>query len=271
MDEKPNAREKELETLLEEAGGSPAARPEFYRRLLESELYVLGQGAHNGLHVAGESHSVNVASFSFEDGVKTPVFSSLEKLQLFLTRMGFTEAQHFIRMSARTLFESINKNPLMLNPGSEIAKELTLAEIESLLDGSIFSKVEKVTVQEQTSVFYGQPAEYPGPLVAEMVKYFEKQEAVNAAYLALMIVPNMEKPMSYVIGIDHTGDIDAIVNDISLIASDVLEKDKSLTFEDLSDPTQSNAGEGYLRSTEPFYRRKKKGFLGVLANWFGKK
>ncbi|MCB0416820.1 MAG: enhanced serine sensitivity protein SseB C-terminal domain-containing protein [Bdellovibrionaceae bacterium] len=271
MDEKLNPREKELEALLEEAGGSPAARPEFYRKLLESELYVLGEGAHNGLHVVGEPHSVSVASFGFEDGLKTPVFSSLEKLQLFLTRMGLTEAQHFIRMSARTLFESINKNPLMLNPGSDVAKELTLAEIESLLDGSIFSKVEKVTVPEQTSVFYGQPAEYPEPLVAQLVKYFEKQETVNAAYLALMIVPNMENPMSYVIGIDHHGNFDTIANDISLIAGEVLEKGKSLTFEDLSDPTERNAGEGYLKTTEPFYRREKKGLLGALATWFGKK
>ena len=137
--------ENELERSLVAAVRDPAARPDFYRQLVASNIFVA-------------------------DGA---MFSSLTRLNTATYR----------EMNALEFLKSARGTKVLLNPGST-GKEFLPEEIESILDGSIWQFHRRETIAAGTEVLIAQPARYPTELVETLQRLFGTDKGVKRAYLA---------------------------------------------------------------------------------------
>src|SRR3989442_7817161 len=116
--------ENALELALMLAASEPAHRPEFFRLLLESTVFVLGssgqlpEGLEGRVTLEAET-KVEIQNWSKPDGsTAVPFFSSLRALQLAIQ-----DDQRYIALPARTFFEMTRGSNLVLNPRSDCGKE----------------------------------------------------------------------------------------------------------------------------------------------------
>src|SRR5215813_13631485 len=118
----PFFAENDLEQALVKASHDPAAAPDFYRLLLDSELLVLGtvdgqEQATDEFDVAPGGR-VNLVT-GIKDGARfLPVFSSLTRMQAYVQ-----EESKYLRVNGRALLDLTRGAPVVLNPGSEYGKE----------------------------------------------------------------------------------------------------------------------------------------------------
>src|SRR5262245_48903867 len=124
-----------LETALRLAATEPAHRPEFYKRLLESTIYILGQSE----SPAGDTRTleagekISIQNWVRNDGSPViPFFSSLDALQSSIDK-----ETRYLALPARTLFEMTKGSSLVLNPKSSYGKEFLPNEIEALLSDGV--------------------------------------------------------------------------------------------------------------------------------------
>jgi len=126
-----------LETLMQEAAADPAKIPEFYRALLDSEIYILTPeaklepGRRRSLKF---EEKVNVATVEFKGLKWHPAFTAPKRISAYLK-----EPETCLGAKARNLFEMLPPGSnVWLNPLSECQKPLPGDEISLLLSGQIF-------------------------------------------------------------------------------------------------------------------------------------
>src|SRR5437879_2012036 len=120
-----------LEIALARAANEPASRPEFYKILLESEIYVLGhtEVPGDGRRAIPAGTKLSIVDWKKTDGTPvTPFFTSIEALQ-----RGLKEEARFVAMPARSFFEITRGATLVLDPASSHGKEFFPSEIDALL------------------------------------------------------------------------------------------------------------------------------------------
>lgn len=127
--------ENKLERLLRLAATEPASRPEFYKTLLDSKVFILGhsesEGKRNNVIEAG-SH-ISIQNWQKPDGTPIiPFFPSVEVLQ-----KSIEGEEQYLNIPARDFFEITKGSTLILNPKSDYGKEFFSNEIESLLMSGI--------------------------------------------------------------------------------------------------------------------------------------
>src|SRR5687768_15929366 len=174
--------ENALELALMLALAEPGHRPEFFRLLLESTVFVLGSAGlvDEGPVTLQGDIEVEIAHWARPDGSPViPFFSSLRTLQ-----MSVTGDERYIALPARDLFAMTRGADLVLNPMSEDGKEFTAAEIEALLSGGVNQLPEQRLVRRDTQIMVGEPSKYPTEMAASLATLLEKQPNVKAAYLA---------------------------------------------------------------------------------------
>ncbi len=127
-----------LETLMQAAAANPAKIPDFYRALLESELYILAPEAEvaPGRRRSLKPHeTINVATVAFEGRKWHPAFTARKRISAYLK-----EPETCLGAKARDLFVLLPPGSnFWLNPQSECQKPLPGDEISLLLSGKIFS------------------------------------------------------------------------------------------------------------------------------------
>jgi SseB protein C-terminal domain/SseB protein N-terminal domain len=243
--------ENALESALMHAAKDAAARPEFYRLLLESDLLVLGRVARATPGTDGPTvlpgDSLQIVSAEINGRTSHPVFSSTTRLQTYIR-----EQQNFLTLKGRALFEATPGASFVLNPGSDYGKELPPTEIMRLLDPKATAP-ERVTLQKATSVRIGQPAVYPHALVDALKEAFAARDDVVAAYLIQIAYEG--QPSHPLIGIETTSAWDAFSMAVGQIAA---ASAPGLVFDlapiDRSGP-QATLNSALLETT-PFYQRK---------------
>ncbi len=127
-----------LETLMQAAAADPAKIPDFYRALLESELYILtpeaelGPGERRSLKV---NEKINVATVEFNGKKWHPAFTAPKRISTYLK-----EPETCLAAAARDLFALLPQGSnVWLNPRSQCQKPLLGDEIALLLSGRIFA------------------------------------------------------------------------------------------------------------------------------------
>src|SRR5688572_25903419 len=105
-----------LERALERAANDPASRPEFYRALMASDVFVIGRSdaitGQRALIPAGAK--MGIVHWEKPDGTPVvPFFTSLEAL-----RRSLKEESDFMALPARGFFEMVKGKTLVLNPAS---------------------------------------------------------------------------------------------------------------------------------------------------------
>src|SRR5580693_6233498 len=127
-----------LETLMQAAAANPAKIPDFYRALLESELYILTPEAElepGGRRPLKLQEKINVATVEFKGKKWHPAFTAPKRISAYLK-----EPETCLEAKARDLFALLPPGSnFWLNPQSECQKPLPVYEIELLLSGKIFT------------------------------------------------------------------------------------------------------------------------------------
>lgn len=247
-DDAPNA----LELALEKAATGPAHRPEFYRVLLQSEVFVLGQTERKeqGAITVEEGETLSIAHWRKNDGTNfIPVFTSLAVL-----RRAISGDQSYLALSARTLFEATKGANVILNPASSFGKEFLPNEIESLLATGLAQAPETRVVEKATKVLLGQPADYPTEMVAALRALFAKHPAVKSAYLCLMSEPSAESKPSLVVGVQGDAEIERAIREAGSVVAGLVSKDRPVDFIRIV-PGEDSLGAHFIESVRPFYRR----------------
>ena len=127
-----------LETLMQSAASNPAKIPDFYRALLDSELYILTPetelepGRRRSLK---PNEKINVAAVEFKGKTWHPAFTAPERVSAYLK-----EPETCLEAKARDLFLLLPPGSnFWLNPRSECQKPLPGDEVMLLLSGKIFA------------------------------------------------------------------------------------------------------------------------------------
>src|SRR6266508_6168128 len=137
-----------LELALMLAASEPAHRPEFFRLLLESTIFILGSSDEmpEGSVTLKANTQVQIKNWVKPDGSSViPFFSSLRALQLAIQ-----SDEAYIALPARTFFGITRGAELILNPRSQYGKEFTREEVEALLSGGMSWVPEQRVVEKDT-------------------------------------------------------------------------------------------------------------------------
>ena len=167
----PFISENELEKALVMAAKDPAAAPNFYRLLLDSNLLVMGTA--EGREDASEEFALsaggklNLVTGTKDGAPYLPVFSSLPRMQDFVT-----QESKYLSIRGRDLLDITRGAPVILNPASEYGKELSAQEVLHLLDGP-GAGVPQFALDE----------EYPAALVETLTSVFGSRADVIAAWM----------------------------------------------------------------------------------------
>jgi hypothetical protein len=229
--------ENDLERALMRAPSDPSARPEFYRLLMESNLFIIGQiGDHTpeqGEVVARPGERLMIATIAHQGKNYHPVFSALSRLQKFARE----EAQ-YLSMTGRQLFEATRGAHFLLNPGSEYGKELRAEEI--------------VSVMGSTRVMIGQPTVYPQALVDGLKELFARDPGVVAGYLVQVAFDVQGDVPHPLIGVETEGDWQALSNAMGEVLKTAADSVVDMIRIDRAQPTAIVQA---LLKTTPFYTR----------------
>jgi hypothetical protein len=125
-----------LETLMQSAAADPAKIPDFYRALLDSELYILTPELElGGRRSLKPNEPINIATVEFQGKPWHPAFTAPERVSAYLK-----EPETCLEAKARDLFALLPPGSnFWLNPQSECQKPLPGDEISLLLSGKIFT------------------------------------------------------------------------------------------------------------------------------------
>lgn len=235
-----------LDELLVQAAHDPAMQPEFYRRLLAEPLVVIsGSAAEVRSRTMQPGDTLQIASLA--DG-RLPVFTSTARI----FDNGVVQQQvSYTQLKGRNLLELVQGATLVLNPYSDIGKELLPDEVARLLDGTLLDTGRSLTVQQPTTVQLGQPAVYPTALVQALARLLSQQPRVRAAYLGWILDPASGEPPHYIICLDIEGESRAVSQQIGYVAQQFLQPHEII---DIVQADQSSLTD-YFRSTTPFYQR----------------
>ncbi len=128
--------ENKLEKLMQAAVKDPCVVPEFYRALLETEIYILTPeaklepGRRRSLKY---QEKLNVATVEYQGLKWHPAFTSKKRISDYVK-----EPETCLGAVARNLFGMLPDSNFWLNPLSECQKPLPAGEVALLMNGKIF-------------------------------------------------------------------------------------------------------------------------------------
>jgi hypothetical protein len=235
-----------------QASSDPAHRPQFYKDLAGADLFIIQEGPpseQRGWRVLEEGCSLQVRNIEWNGKSFIPVFSSLPRLQA-----AAQSEVSYIALNALEFMKITRGAELILNPGSEYGKEFTKAEIESLLDGSIWKPSERHVIEKATEVMIGKPSNYPKELVDALTRYFKTTKEVKRAYLAHFFNPQRDEKPHTLIGVEVIGDWDSVMSGAGMVTRGVPIPDPPVDFIQI---TGKGGVEDYFKTgCKPFYERK---------------
>lgn len=132
--------ENELEQCLMQAVSESSAQKEFYQKLLWNQLFVLTAGhdaSTEGVQTLEEDTTVKFVTF--EEG-QIPIFTSTNRI---FDKGIIKEKVPYMSLKGQDLFGVAKGATFILNPYSDYGKELIPEEIENLLNGRIYDKIDE--------------------------------------------------------------------------------------------------------------------------------
>lgn len=229
--------------------------------LLPANVFVIGQspnGPMNGDHVLDQGDDVMLANWEYENGQPfIPFFTSLEALQ-----ESITEEVSYISLSAKELFELTRGSYLILNPGQAYGKEFTPIEVDRSLGGGDRSPFETRAIETGTPVQLGEPEQQPVELTEGLSRLFSRHAAIEKAYIALMNDPSQRAPLSLLVGIQRSGEIDLVAIGIGDVISAYAPQELPVDILMIA-PDQEGPARYFYENAQPFYKRRNR-MLGWL-------
>ena len=242
--------ENAIEKLLVQAVKNPDERVKFYQGLLEADIYALSSDTSEigtSSQVLARGTEVHFQHFDIQGVRYLPIFTSKERIEALVKA-----PSTYLKFKGRNFFELTRGEKVFLNPGSEIAKGFTPKEISDMLDGSIFQPRVRLKVDENLEVYVGQPAEYPGELVRNLLELFTHDPLVRTAYLAVEASATAPDKPHFLVGIDVEGDWDRILAEAKKAAKEGGAAKLTVDFVKID---TSPIAKYMVTQTEAFYQR----------------
>lgn len=244
----------ELEEVLVRAASQPSARPEFYQKLLDSQLWLLTPEVPlaSGETVIKTGTQIQFVNWQGANGVFLAIFSSEQQLKKAISQT--RTIYGVLALKGSDLFPILAQHPMdvVLNPGALYGKNFVPDEIRRLGDGSIV-KSESRVVQKPTKILLGQPAVYPHAFVKALQELFSQESAVEAAYLAQMHDPSSGDPPHLIIGIQCNMDYQRIFKSAGITSQGLLGDGKFADFIQVGDG-KGSLDSYFQKQTKPFYQ-----------------
>ncbi|WP_232517408.1 SseB family protein [Aquimarina aggregata] len=122
------------------------AQKEFYQKLLWNQLFVLTDGhsdSEEGIHTLEKDTTVQFVTF--EEG-QIPIFTSTNRI---FDKGIVKEEVAYMSLKGQDLFGIAKGSTFILNPYSDYGKELLPEEIENLLNGTIYDKIDEQEIENK--------------------------------------------------------------------------------------------------------------------------
>ena len=199
--------ENPLEVSLVEATVNVSHRPQFYRDILDADVFFINSlvdeshpPAPDQSRIIPKGESVLFFTMDHEGKRYIPFFSSLKRLKAYIPK-----TVHFTKMKTRYLFDMTKGAEFFLNPGSPYGKMFLKEEIAGLLTNTL-GKMNPYVYKKETEVLLRKPDVYPKAVVSALYHLFEKTPSVEKAYVAEFFDPRRDKKPHPIIAIRTTGD-----------------------------------------------------------------
>ena len=223
-------------------------RPEFYKELMNSYIYLLGKfnNEHNGsgFYIAKEGGKVEIRLLEVQGIMMVPIFSSLQRVREFIK-----EGEKYSFIGFKELVENVTDVDVIMNPSSQYGKIFTVDEIKSILSGNYYSH-KSVDFNEETKIMLGHPSKYPQKLIDSLVTYFKSNKKVISSYLAHIYIPSSNEPPHNIIGIEINEHYEKASREVGLISQSILDEGEFIDVIKIGDCVIS---EYMLKETKPFY------------------
>jgi len=240
------ASETPLESLLRVATDEPGRRPEFYKKLLGSDILIAC--AKSG--AAKPERASFAVLYTLEGLPVVPFFTSPRTL-----REAFPHARYVATLTAREFFECTRGQTLHLNPKSPFGRTFTPDEIESLL--STGTPVRATSVQESHELIgIAEPSREPAELISALTVLYSRMDTVEAAYLGELKDELPRARPRFLLALRMGRPDDEVIHATATVAHDLeVTKNFDLDLTVLDDTTAKHLA-GYFASAKPFYDRE---------------
>ncbi|MCE3233207.1 MAG: SseB protein [Rickettsiaceae bacterium] len=245
--------QNKLEHSLVKASQDPVFRPQFYRDFCESEIFLIQQNklpAAEGKIVLEQEHKLEIQNVRINENIYIPVFSSLQMLQFYIT-----DKVGYVAINALEFLKITNGAAIFLNPNAAYGKEFTSNEVQSIVDGSIWQPRERYTIEKETKVLMGQPANYPYELVDALSRLYKHKKQVKKAYLVHFHNTGRDEQPHTLIALEVTGEWDKISAESGIVIEKVRIPNPPVDFLQVNFHDRSGVQE-YCSKIKPFYKRK---------------
>ncbi|MET2825369.1 enhanced serine sensitivity protein SseB C-terminal domain-containing protein [Mesorhizobium shangrilense] len=168
----------DLEYLLVEAATDPSKRDRFKEELLATDLFAATPEAPQTVQqrTTEFGEGVNIMNVVDADGKPIPAMFTSEARIVEV----FGPGTGYIRVNGAILLGLVVKDGAVLNPGSSYGVRWTASELASLLGGPV-----QRTLEKDTQMFLGVPAERPEQLIANLHAFLRGEPKIKEAWLAL--------------------------------------------------------------------------------------
>lgn len=241
--------QNKLEQSLVEAQKDPLERPQFYKELVVSDLFIIQEApilVEHGQKTLKEGDALQIRSVDLNGKAYLPVFSSLMRLQAFLP----SEAG-YIALNALEFMKLTRGADILLNPGSDYGKAFLKEEVDAIIQRAMGKPTDQYEVKKASPVRIGPPANYPTDLVVALSRYFEKRKEIKAAYLAHFFNPEHDTKAHTLVAMEVSGEWASVMSGIGMAIQGVPIPDPPVDFIEL---TGKSGVEDYFKNkSKPFY------------------
>ncbi|MNK68672.1 enhanced serine sensitivity protein SseB [compost metagenome] len=151
--------ENELEKCLIESASNFTAQKQFYQKLLWNQLFILtSESSISEVGNKTTEDNATVQCVIFESG-HIPIFTSTNRI---FDKGIIKEMVPHISLKGQDLFKTLNGATFILNPYSDFAKELIPEEIESILNGTIYNRIDEQELENKKNQEFNEIFEQSG-------------------------------------------------------------------------------------------------------------
>lgn len=243
--------QNDLEKSLVLAAQDPLQRPQFYEEFIRSDIYIIQQDTaltRTGRVRLKKNSELKINNVLVNGKQYLPIFSSLSRIQAVI--------QHevgYLCIKARKFLEITKGADLFLNPGSDYGKEFPKEEVERILDGTLWNPLSTTVEEEDTEILVGHPKDFPQELVDNLIRLFQGNPDVEAAYLAIYFNPLDELPPHTLVAVSASKGWDRIISQAGLITHSVKVPAPPVDYIRIGEDDRLT--DYFLNQDKPFYSR----------------
>jgi hypothetical protein len=197
--------ENDIERLLMRASAEPAARPDFARAIMDTQIFVvfvsdvpIVPGPDGKITIPVGARLAMPSATRGEEQL-TPFFTARSRARAWF------KGDHIVMPDkTRDLFARHPDATFVLNPGSDYGKEFLPGEVKRLLAGHFEESPQTQVIEEAEQVLLGRPKEIPVDLIEALAREFSATPVVRGAWLMLAMREGASE-QSWMLGVDHEG------------------------------------------------------------------